>query len=424
MEPLQTGDPRQVGPYRLEGRLGAGGMGQVFLGRSRGGRPVAVKVVRPELAHDEEFRRRLALEVAAARKVGGFYTAQVIEAAPDADPPWMATAYVPGPSLHDAVETHGPLPLRAVTVLAAGLVEGLAAIHACHLVHRDLKPSNVILAEDGPRVIDFGIVRALDAPSLTRSQSVIGTPAFMSPEQAQGREVGPASDVFALGSVLAFSVTGHCPFGTGHPDAVLYRVVHDAPDLSGLPIRLLGTVADCMAKDPARRPTLARLLDEFAVPDRAPAPWLPSPVTTMITERRATTPRLPPPPERTVPRTRQRPALSPVARKLAAEHDVDPSAVKGTGDNGTVHVEDVVAAIKAKHGTYATKAAREFAAENRIDLTKVPGGGKYGLIRIQDVRDPKKGTGSGGDNGDNCLTITALVVGALLLIIVLALESR
>jgi serine/threonine protein kinase len=164
MERLREGDPRQVGPYRLEGRLGGGGMGQVYLGRSRGGRPVAVKVVRPELADDEAFRRRLALEVAAARKVGGFYTAQVVEADPAADPPWMAAAYIPGPSLHQAVQAHGPLPTAAISVLGAGLGEGLAAIHACGLVHRDLKPSNVILAADGPRVIDFGIVRRWISP--------------------------------------------------------------------------------------------------------------------------------------------------------------------------------------------------------------------------------------------------------------------
>jgi len=215
VEPLRGSDPRQVGAYRLDRRLGGGGMGQVYLGRSRSGRPVAVKLVRPELADDAGFRSRFALEVEAARRVGGFYTAQVVDADPDDDPPWLVTAYIPGPSLQQAVEEHGPLPVEAITVLGAGLAEGLAAIHTCGLVHRDFKPSNVILAEDGPRVIDFGIARALDATSHTLSRVVVGTPSFMSPEQARGHEIGRPSDVFSLGLVLAFATTGHSPFGTG-----------------------------------------------------------------------------------------------------------------------------------------------------------------------------------------------------------------
>ncbi|MFD0902752.1 serine/threonine-protein kinase [Actinomadura sediminis] len=285
MEPLRQGDPCEVGPYRLEGRLGGGGMGRVFLGRSRGGRSVAVKVVRPELADDAGFRRRFALEVEAARRVGGFYTAQVVDAGPDADPPWLVTAYVPGPSLHQAVSAHGPLPPESVAVLGAGLAEGLAAVHACGLVHRDLKPSNVILADDGPRIIDFGISRALDATSHTRSQAVVGTPSFMSPEQARGREIGPASDVFSLACVLAFAATGRSPFGTGPAEAVVYRIVHDEPDLAGLPGHLVGLVRRCLAKDPGARPDLADVLDELADPARATARWLPPPVATMVTER-------------------------------------------------------------------------------------------------------------------------------------------
>ncbi|MEV5705608.1 serine/threonine-protein kinase [Actinoallomurus sp. NPDC052274] len=195
MDPLQVGDPRQVGAYRLLGRLGGGGMGQVYLARSRGGRLVAVKLVRPELASDASFRRRFAQEVAAARRVGGFYTAPVVDADPGADPPWLVTAFISGPSLQQAVDTHGPLPAQAVGVLGAGLAEGLAAIHAAGLVHRDLKPGNIILAADGPRVIDFGIARALDA--VQASTTVLGTPGFMSPEQAGGLRVGPPSDVFA-----------------------------------------------------------------------------------------------------------------------------------------------------------------------------------------------------------------------------------
>ncbi|ASR37211.1 hypothetical protein BAY61_21910 [Prauserella marina] len=290
MEPLRDGDPRQVGNYGLEGRLGGGGMGQVFLGRSRSGRRVAVKLVRPELADDAGFLRRFALEVDAARRVGGFYTAQVVDAAPEATPPWLVTAYIPGPSLQEAVERHGPLPADAVAVLGAGLAEGLAAIHACGLVHRDLKPSNVILADDGPRVIDFGIARALDATSHTLSRAVVGTPSFMSPEQARGREIGEPSDVFSLGLVLAFAATGRSPFGTGAAEAMVYRLVHDDPDLAGLPAPLAGLVARCLAKEPADRPEVAEILEEltgFAAATVSSTSWLPPAVATMVAEHAA-----------------------------------------------------------------------------------------------------------------------------------------
>ncbi|TDC94310.1 serine/threonine-protein kinase [Actinomadura sp. 7K507] len=279
MEPLSRRDPRKVGPYRLVGRLGGGGMGQVYLGRSEGGRPVAVKVVRQELAADPGFRRRFAREVTAARKVGGFHTAQVVDADPTADPPWLVTAYIPGPSLQAAVQEDGPLPLKSAAALGAGLAEGLAVVHACGLVHRDLKPSNVILAEDGPRVIDFGIVRALDATSHTLSRAVVGTPAFMSPEQARGDPVGPASDVFSLGSVLMFAVTGRGPFGEGPSHALMYRIVHDDPDLDGLPGELRDLVVDCLAKDPGMRPAVADVLRRIRATDPRMKTWqLPEPV--------------------------------------------------------------------------------------------------------------------------------------------------
>ncbi|WP_306366981.1 serine/threonine-protein kinase [Nocardiopsis sp. CC223A] len=261
-EPITDGDPTHAGPYKLHARLGGGGMGQVFLGRSPGGRTVVVKVVRPELARDAEFRRRFAAEIAAARRVGGFYTAQVVDAGPEDDPPWLATAYIPGPTLHQAVTDHGPLPVESVAVLGAGLAEGLAAVHASDLVHRDLKPANIILAADGPRLIDFGIARALDATSHTRTSTVLGTAAFMSPEQATARQIGPASDVFSLGCVLAFAATGRSPFGEGPVHAVVFRVVHEEPDLSGLPAPLAGLVGECLAKDPAARPDLEHLLRE------------------------------------------------------------------------------------------------------------------------------------------------------------------
>ncbi|WP_217707128.1 serine/threonine-protein kinase [Nonomuraea rhodomycinica] len=282
---LRAGDSPEVGPYRLVGRLGGGGMGEVFLGRSRGGLPVAVKVVRPDLAGDAEFRRRFAQEVEAARKVGGFYTAQVIDADTSAARPWLATAYIPGPSLEEAVSRHGPLPVASVAVLGAGLAEGLAAVHACGLVHRDLKPGNVILAEGGPRLIDFGIVRALDRVSQTHSRMVVGTPAFMSPEQARGHAVGPPSDVFALGSVLAYAATGRSPFGTGHGEALGFRIVHEQPDLSGIPDDLAGLITACLDKEPAGRPGVSAVIDRLAGP-AADAPWwLPLDVTRMITER-------------------------------------------------------------------------------------------------------------------------------------------
>ncbi|WP_285567416.1 WD40 repeat domain-containing serine/threonine protein kinase [Actinoallomurus iriomotensis] len=271
-----------MGTYRLLGRLGGGGMGQVFLGRSRGGRLVAVKVVRPELADDAGFRRRFAEEVAAARRAGGFYTAQVVDADPAADPPWLVTAFISGPSLQQAVQTFGPLPAHAVGVLGAGLAEGLTAIHAAGLVHRDLKPANIVIAADGPRVIDFGIARALDATHA--STAVVGTPGFMSPEQARGIQVGPASDVFALGSVLTFAATGRGPFGTGTVEGIVYRVVHDDPDLSGIPAHLTEMIAACLAKDPARRPGLPLILDRLAAPTGADGAWLPPAVTAMIGE--------------------------------------------------------------------------------------------------------------------------------------------
>lgn len=262
-EALEAGDPRQVGRYRIVARLGAGGMGRVYLGRSPGGRAVAVKVVRPELADDGHFRRRFAREVAAARRVNGVFTAGVVDADPDASPAWLATAYVPGVPLGDAVQAHGPWSEGRVLALGAGLAEALEAIHAADVVHRDLKPSNILLAADGPRVIDFGISVAGEASALTRTGTVVGTPGFMSPEQLTGKPVGPASDVFSLGAVLAFTATGAGPFGTGSAHALSYRVVHEQPELRQLPDFLRLLVAACLAKEPGRRPTVAALLERL-----------------------------------------------------------------------------------------------------------------------------------------------------------------
>ncbi|MDQ2810432.1 MAG: serine/threonine protein kinase [Actinomycetota bacterium] len=257
---LQPGDPREIGPYRILGRLGTGGMGQVFLGMSAGGRPIAVKVIRAELADDPQFRARFRGEVAAARKVSGLFTAIVADADLDGPMPWLATAYVAGPSLTEAVQDHGPLPARTLLALAAGLAESLSAIHAAGVVHRDLKPSNVLLAEDGPRVIDFGISQAAEASALTGADVVIGSPGFMSPEQVLGQDIGTPSDLFSLGAVLAYAGTGQGPFGSGSNAALVYRLVNCPANLSLLPAEIRPLVGSCLAKHPGDRPTALELL--------------------------------------------------------------------------------------------------------------------------------------------------------------------
>jgi serine/threonine protein kinase len=275
MDALRAEDPRRVGVYRLVNRLGDGGMGQVFLGVSPGGRPVAVKVIRPELAADPEFVRRFAREVEAARRVGGFHTAPVVDADPYADRPWMVTAYIAGPSLRAVVTNRGPLSPAAVARLGAGLAEGLAAIHGSGLVHRDLKPANIIMAVDGPRIIDFGIAQAVGATSLTTPGAVIGTYSYMSPEQVHADRATPESDVFALGCVLAYAATGHAPFDASTGVAIMYRVLHEQPDLGTLPAGALrDTLAACLAKAPGQRPPLADLLGRLtAGGDLPPAGW-------------------------------------------------------------------------------------------------------------------------------------------------------
>ncbi len=262
VEPLADYDPRQVGGFRLQARLGAGGMGRVFLGYSPGGRPVAVKVVHPDLARDPEFMQRFRREVAAAQSVSDAYTAAVVGAGPDDSPPWLATTFVAGPSLADLVTRSGPLPEHAVWRLAGGLAEALQAIHSHGLIHRDLKPGNILVAADGPRVIDFGISRTTEGTVVTATHTAIGTPAYMSPEQAQGHPVGPASDVFSLGSVLTFAATGAAPFGSGGTEmfAIAYRVVNGEPDLSRVPQALRPVIDACLAKDPAARPAVNELI--------------------------------------------------------------------------------------------------------------------------------------------------------------------
>jgi hypothetical protein len=276
---LQADDPRRIGPYMLLGRLGSGGMGRVYLARSPGGRQVAVKVIRPQLAEDEGFRARFAREVSAARKVGGLFTAQVVDADLDSPVPWLVTAYVPGTSLKEAVEQHGPLPTATVLALAAGLAEGLNAIHAAGVIHRDLKPSNVLLAPDGPRIIDFGISSAVDATTLTGTGFMIGSPGFMSPEQAEGMPVGLPGDIFSLAGVLIFAARGEGPFGGGDTAALLYRVVHATPNLDQIPDRIQPLISRCLSRDATRRPTAAEFLAELtaAYPSAADlSEWLPA----------------------------------------------------------------------------------------------------------------------------------------------------
>ncbi|MFC8914980.1 bifunctional serine/threonine-protein kinase/ABC transporter substrate-binding protein [Streptomyces sp. NPDC057116] len=300
MEALRTSDPARIAGHRLLGRLGEGGMGVVYLARSAGGTLVALKVVLGEYADDAGFRERFRREVAIARRVTSPWAVRLVDADPDAEEPWLATEFVPGPSLAEAVDRHGPLPVRGVRVLGARLAEALHDLHEAGLVHRDLKPGNVLLLPDGPRLIDFGIARAPDDTSLTATGLVVGTPGYLAPEQADGRTgeaVQAAGDVFSLGCVLVYAATGRPPFGTGPADALLYRVVHDAPDVTDVPDEIGGIVRRCLDKDPAARPTardLARDLAPEPDPDPSPAmgqegeacaPWLPEPVIQLIAHR-------------------------------------------------------------------------------------------------------------------------------------------
>ncbi|MFE4633946.1 protein kinase [Streptomyces sp. NPDC056773] len=288
-QPLKADDPEVVGGYRLAAVLGAGGMGKVYLSYTPGGRPIAIKVIRSEFGEDPEFRRRFQQEVRSAERVQGLYTAPVIDADTEGAQPWLATAYVPGPSLAHAVAHHGALPPRSVLLLAVGVAEALTVIHGAGIVHRDLKPANVLLASDGPRVIDFGIARAADSTALTSTGVSIGTPAFMAPEQASAGTITPATDVFALGQIAAFAAIGSSVYGDGPSHAVLYRIVHEDPDLSGLPEELRPLVTRCLSRDPAERPELTEVIAlchaAAEVPLRQGEDWLPRAIVGSITER-------------------------------------------------------------------------------------------------------------------------------------------
>ncbi|MCX5197008.1 serine/threonine protein kinase [Streptomyces sp. NBC_00249] len=292
MRRLRESDPVAAGPYRLLAELGRGGMGRVLLGAAPDGRLVAVKQVHARLADDDAFRARFRREVAASRKVSGAFTAAVMEADADAETPWLASVFVPGPSLGAAVEAAGALPEETVRRLAAGLVTGLTEIHRAGLIHRDLKPDNVLLSEDGVRVIDFGIARAAEGAGdteLTQTGQIVGSPAFMSPEQAEGREPTPAADVFSLGSVLVLAATGRNPFAGASTLQTLFNVVHAEPELSGLPPGLRPVVERCLAKEPGARPAPEQLLDLLG--PVAPGEWPPA-VRRLIAVQRADIERL------------------------------------------------------------------------------------------------------------------------------------
>ncbi|MFD1831482.1 MULTISPECIES: serine/threonine-protein kinase [Streptomyces] len=256
---LRREDPRVVGSFRLHRRLGAGGMGVVYLGSDRRGQRVALKVIRPDLAEDPEFRTRFAREVSAARRIRGGCTARLVAADLEADRPWFATQYVPGPSLHDKVNEEGPLPAAQVASIGAALAEGLVAVHEAGVVHRDLKPSNILLSPKGPRIIDFGIAWATGASTLTHVGTAVGSPGFLAPEQVRGAAVTPATDVFSLGATLAYAATGDSPFGQGSSEVMLYRVVHEEPQLQGVHVALAPLVRACLAKDPEDRPSTLQL---------------------------------------------------------------------------------------------------------------------------------------------------------------------
>jgi serine/threonine protein kinase len=260
---LRREDPRVVGAFRLHRRLGAGGMGVVYLGADKRGQRVALKVIRPELAEDQEFRSRFAREVSAARRIRGGCTARLVAADLEAERPWFATQYVPGPSLHDKVAEHGVLPAAEVASIGAALAEGLVAVHEAGVVHRDLKPSNILLSPKGPRIIDFGIAWATGASTLTHVGTAVGSPGFLAPEQVRGAAVTPATDVFAFGATLAYAATADSPFGQGSSEVMLYRVVHEEPDLSGVPDALAPLVYACLAKDPENRPSTLQLSERL-----------------------------------------------------------------------------------------------------------------------------------------------------------------
>ncbi|MFE2583613.1 PQQ-binding-like beta-propeller repeat protein [Streptomyces sp. NPDC059378] len=346
VDQLTQHDPRRIGPFEVLGRLGAGGMGLVYLARSASGRRVAIKTVRTELAEDQLFRVRFTREVEAARAVSGFYTAAVVDADPRAAVPWLATAYVPAPSLEEIVNDCGPLPAQAVRWLAAGVAEALQSIHGAGLVHRDLKPSNVLVVEDGPRVIDFGIASGVSNTRLTMTNVAVGTPAYMSPEQAKdSRSVTGASDVFSLGSMLVFAATGHPPFHGANPVETVFMLLREGPDLEGLPDELRPLIESCMQMEATGRPNPADLQAQLAPhlfgsgsdDSGTASAWLPEKAVALIETRRGGRP--PVKPAVSGPRSGGRaPVPPPPSRDPAVPAQPPGPAPVGAPDNGPVRL--------------------------------------------------------------------------------------
>ncbi|MFF7748633.1 PQQ-binding-like beta-propeller repeat protein [Streptomyces sp. NPDC007971] len=347
VDQLTQHDPRRIGPFEVLGRLGAGGMGLVYLARSASGRRVAIKTVRTELAEDQLFRVRFTREVEAARAVSGFYTAAVVDADPRAAVPWLATAYVPAPSLEEIVNDCGPLPAQAVRWLAAGVAEALQSIHGAGLVHRDLKPSNVLVVEDGPRVIDFGIASGVSNTRLTMTNVAVGTPAYMSPEQAKdSRSVTGASDVFSLGSMLVFAATGHPPFHGANPVETVFMLLREGPDLTGLPDELRPLIEVCMQMEATGRPSPADLQAQLAPhlfgsgsdDSGTASAWLPEKAVALIESRRGGRPAAKPAPVSSGPRSGGRSAAPPPPSYDPAIPASAPVGAVGAPDTGPVRL--------------------------------------------------------------------------------------
>ena len=403
MEQLESSDPREVGTYRLIARVGRGAIGQVYLGLSPGCRQVAVKVMRPGPAADPEFRQRFRHEVDAAMRVGGFHTALVLDADPDADSPWMATQYIEGPSLEAIVRQNGPLIPDHLRDLGAALAEGLSAIHKCGLVHRDLKPANILMASDGPRIIDFGVAQADGVTQVTQTGMIVGTPAYMSPEQIDNRAIGLKSDVFSLGSVLVYAATGQSPFNAPNFSAVSYAIINKIPDLRSITDPLRDIIAACLAKDPARRPTPASLVTAFgsipgtfssvssglprlrsSQPEHTVATVTPTPSPHRLTALRALPvrrqrvhrPRPPGPPR---PQFQVRPSAD--SWWLVAADPVGCWIAAADGD-GTIAVWDPASALPTR--SWPTRAPVRVLAASREDWLGT--GGDHGDVRVWDVR--------------------------------------
>ncbi|MBT2525298.1 PQQ-binding-like beta-propeller repeat protein [Streptomyces sp. ISL-99] len=392
MEQLTQHDPRRIGPFEVLARLGAGGMGLVYLARSASGRRVAIKTVRTELAEDQLFRVRFTREVEAARAVSGFYTAAVVDADPRAAVPWLATAYVPAPSLEEIVNECGPMPAQAVRWLAAGIAEALQSIHGAGLVHRDLKPSNVLVVEDGPRVIDFGIASGVSNTRLTMTNVAVGTPAYMSPEQARdSRSVTGASDIFSLGSTLVFAATGHAPFHGVNPVETVFMLLREGPDVEGLPDELRPLIESCMQMEAVRRPSPADLQAQLSPhlfasgedDSGTASAWLPARATAMIEQRRGGRPALPSapstPPSRahsTPPRPPGPPPFAPVASRSEAPASASAPAaasyVDGRAPQGA-HAGPAAQEAQGPHGAQGAHAAAHAPHAPQHAAVRLPG---------------------------------------------------